>query len=637
MNMSKYVRLTKGFNDRGKLIKASENVWDHIDSEKDFYQSTYYYNEEHYKQFQNTGTIAGIRDVKTDKLWFDFDSTDLNIAKTDTNELVTRLLKLNIQSEDIQIYFSGNKGFNVIIDLKKEITPKQARSLAVNKLGAGLDSLDTTLYDAVQILRIPATKHQVSGLYKIPLTISEFQTLTIDQIKDKAKNLDNITNEFNWGSVDLPEDYFKEEVIVEKVESDSLDLTQKPRNWKPTKYALLQGYFGPGERQQSMMILAATCKGMGYDKITTYYMCKGALKKSWDRYGQGNFVKEELWDNVLGSIFSDNWRGGQYSETEELFLQKMAEKLDIKEQIHSTTVNINQAFKLYRNHVENIDKLLVKTGIAALDKKLKMTIGRSFGIIAAPGVGKTSLALQMLHNMSKRGEQCIFFSYDMYHADVLEKVIRKHTKEDINIIEQKLKVKDESIVQELDQILAEEYANVEFCFETGQSIDEIYKTIREVEQKTGKKVRFIVIDYGELIVTEIGDPTQSSGFVAQKTREIAQNEQLCVLNLYQPSKMTGAPDNEINSYRAAKGSSAIEQANYALLGISRPGFDPRNPEKDKFISINCVKNRMGSIFALDLYWDGYRGEVRELTPREQSELKAIRDEKNNVGKDDEWT
>ena len=74
-----------------------------------------------------------------------------------------------------------------------------------------------------------------------------------------------------------------------------------------------------------------------------------------------------------------------------------------------------------------------------------------------------------------------------------------------------------------------------------------------------------------------------------------------------------------------------------MFGVSRPGFNPRKPEEDRFVSMNCVKNRMGSIFSIDLHWEGYKGEVRSMTPTERGNLKVLRqrieDEKNGNTKD----
>ena len=88
MANDKYVRLCKSIYDKGVLVKEEE-VFDKITPDKEWYQSTFYYNKDHYSQFQKTGSIAGIRDVTTNKLWFDFDDeSNPENSKVDAVEVV---------------------------------------------------------------------------------------------------------------------------------------------------------------------------------------------------------------------------------------------------------------------------------------------------------------------------------------------------------------------------------------------------------------------------------------------------------------------------------------------------------------------------------------------------------------------
>ncbi len=236
----------------------------------------------------------------------------------------------------------------------------------------------------------------------------------------------------------------------------------------------------------------------------------------------------------------------------------------------------------------------------------------------------TSLCLQILNSMSKSNELAVFFSYDMYHSHVIQKLIQKHLKIEEEQIVNAFKNNDEVVINKVKNVLETEYKNVEFCFKTGQTHLDMIETIKHAEEKTGKKCRLAVVDYSELVITDFSDPTQASAHVIQKIREIAISYNLSAIVLLQPSKMTGTPADEIKSYRSAKGSSSIEQACTLMLGMSRPGYDPRHPEDDRFLTISCLKNRMGGLFALDLHWDGLTGTIRSLTDEERDHLNAIR-------------
>ena len=142
------------------------------------------------------------------------------------------------------------------------------------------------------------------------------------------------------------------------------------------------------------------------------------------------------------------------------------------------------------------------------------------------------------------------------------------------------------------------------------------------------------------MINDVSDPTQSSNHTAQKARALAATEQICVLSLFQPNKASGDPSAEIKSYLNAKGGQSIGASVSFMLGVSRPGYNPRDPDNDRYMSLNVVKNRMGAIFYIDLYWDGYKGSIRTLSPTERSRLKQLRDdkaaEKESHASDENW-
>lgn len=625
--MTRYLRVCTKFGDRGSLMSEADFDKEKSNTNRELYVSTYLYNESHYKQFKERGSIAGIRDVTTNMLWFDFDSeADPSLAQSDALELITRLKKYGVKENNIEIYFSGNKGFDVRVRLQDRVlTPEQVKVLVMHKFGKGLATLDPSLYDASQILRVPGTKHQSSGLHKIPLTVEELQCETIAEIKNKATSLDNLTGDYSWDEFTTNTDFLKVDK-VEEPKRKKLDFKDKPRHWKDYKWALLQGHFEPGERHSAMMVIAATCRGLGYDEGMATAFCYEADKKHCER--TKDHPVEDVESNIIPSIYSETWQGGQYSPKSDPWLAKYCETNGFEVEANDeTTIAIEEAFGLFQDYAKNIDSLTIKTGIPALDQQLRMTIGMVVGVVAAPGVGKTSLALQMLNSMSKSGEQCVFFSYDMYHALVVQKLVQKHMKIDGDEIFERIKKGDPKFEEDIVEMLKKEYSNIEFCFKQGQTPKDIEDTIKMVEGKTGKKVRFVVIDYGELIMSDLSDPTSASAQTQHKLRAIANTYNVCVLTLLQPNKMAGNPDDDIKSYRAAKGSSAIEQTVSVMLGMSRPGYNPKRPEDDKFVTISALKVRMGALFSVDLHWDGRTGMVRELEMEEIDHLSDVRQRK----------
>lgn len=626
--MPYYKRVCLGtLTTKGILVPENEVVASIKDFNKPNYVSVFKYNEEQYKRFKESGSVSGIDDVVTDTLVWDFDSIDdLAAAKRDTEALLTRLQK-EIDPKNIQVFFSGNKGFTVQVFLDRNITPQEQRIVCVDRFGKDLQTLDTQIYNASRILRCPWSKHE-KGLYKIPLDVKQFSKLKTTEIKNMASDLSLVPELPDAGIQPYKSEWAP--VQEKKKKTKSVSLADKPSTWRSCKWNILQGNFGsePGERHHALLVLAATCRSMGYDKETTYYLCKSALKKQAEVTGRDEFSKDELWNNIIEqTVFTDKWNGGAYSCKTDPWLKGYCASLGEHKckdtEDRKVTMPITEAYSHFKDYAENIDALTIKTGIEPLDENVRLTIGMLVGLVAPAGAGKTSLAIQMLNSMSKAGTQCIFFSYDMYHSLVFQKLVQRHFGISSEEIFERFKKNDVSFKEMVVKKLKQEYENVEFCFETGQSIEDMVKTIESVQEKTGKKVRFVVVDYNELVISDKSDSTAASAHTIQSLRAIASLYNTCVLTLLQPNKLNANPAEEVSTYQAAKGSSAIAQAVSVMLGVNRPGYDPRNPEDDKYLTIRCLKNRMGNLFSLDLYWKGLTGEVRGMTEDEMTRFKAL--------------
>jgi hypothetical protein len=135
-----YIRICKGVQDKGILIPVNSDVYKGVDLNKDYYTSAFLYNDEQYNTFKKTGTVAGITDTVTNKLYWDFDSADnLNKAKEDAHVLCARLVKVfGLEPSNVALFFSGKKGFQVEVNFKDELfTPVQVKNVCLN-IGEGL-------------------------------------------------------------------------------------------------------------------------------------------------------------------------------------------------------------------------------------------------------------------------------------------------------------------------------------------------------------------------------------------------------------------------------------------------------------------------------------------------------------------
>ena len=643
-----YIALAKGVQDR-QLIPITENVYKHIDNvDTDWYESLYVFNETHNDQLKKTKSLAGIEDITTNKLTWDFDSEDnVDLAKKDAVVLCDRLVNYGIRPDDIAIAFSGNKGFAVQLRTKQRLTREDFKNIN-QAVAEGLTTNDTRIFDWNRIFRITGTKHNKSGLYKFPITLPDLKDVPVHEIKQAAQYKNRIEKSIieRPGVITIPEAMLKFRNTVAKVKAspaiesniNELDFKFKPKGFSNCKWAIMNGFFENGDRSNCLMALGATCKGLHYPEESAFGILQAAADLQNERFGGKPFPENEIRKNIIGQIWGPNWTGGQYTCKKDATLKKVCESLGKHKCSASAeqgdTLAPSEVFALFENYALNFDKNVLTTGIQSLDERCKFMVGTSAGILAPPGVGKTSLSLAMLNHNSKAGINSIFYSYDMFHSALYLRMLQKHTGKQQEEIFNAIKNKDPK-VGEWRSILEKEYKNVSFCFKSGQSTDELEETIIDTEEKIGDKIKLVVVDYNELVIAKSSDPTQASAEVAQRLRQIANDREVAVITLLQPAKLFSNPADSASTYQAAKGSGAIAQSMTLMLGLSRPGFSPDFPEDDRFISINCLKNRNGPLFAVDLGWEGLKGSITELDYDDEQFVKELK-LKRKAMKDQEY-
>jgi replicative DNA helicase len=230
------------------------------------------------------------------------------------------------------------------------------------------------------------------------------------------------------------------------------------------------------------------------------------------------------------------------------------------------------------------------------------------------------MALNYLRNTSVNNIPSMFFSLDMGKQLVYSKLVQKETKYDfkqtVNLYKDNPKK-----AMEVAEKLKHDYRNVGFNFRSGSSVADIRRSIQDQQEQTGQKVRLVVVDYLECISSGLSDATAGAGLVANQLKDVANEEEVCMLLLLQTQKHS-TPDvsDPLLSLKGVKGSSLIEQSCSTILTLWREGYHPKFVDDDKYISFAVVKNRFGSLWSDDFSWNGVTGNIRGLTEEERLEL-----------------
>lgn len=641
-----YLALAKGLTNR-ELVPLDFDFQQTVKTNKkqDYYISLYRYEDRHLKLFKETNTLEGIKDVKTPKILFDFDDgLDIDAARKDTLQVCARLVKAGVDEDYIRIYFSGNKGFGVEVITDAELTRQEFVNVVFN-LAGDLKTFDTRINDEQRIIRAPLSRHPVSKLYKIPLSLHDLASKSIDEIREAA-----ISNSFEQDPDSLYVISFTDELNVLKNKEykkvarefniedikgfDISDINfERCPKWLPKeRYALQEGFFygsesiSKGERNIAFMIMAATYRNQGFSAEHTLGLLITMADKQSKRTKESPYTEEKLQREVINVVFNPSWHGGIYSRDEEL-LQITRKRFNLSEVDvdKPNLVKIDDVAVRFKQFAKTFDQNRIMTGIESIDKNVILTTGMLVGLLGSPGSGKTTLSNTFIEFLSKNDIPVIYESLDMYDNLLYTRMLQKYSGYDMKkIIDMFKNDKPDEVLLNAYAKVIEGYSNVEFNFCSGLTVEDIEKHVIDYKNYTGKQPKLLVVDYLEKVHGPFSDSTANGAYVASRLSDIAKNHDLCVLLLLQPQKSAGDPREELLSMRKIKGASVIEQDCRVILTMWRPAYNPQDSSDDRYMSIAVVKNNMGSLTQIDLGWNGLQGTFFELEPEDRADLKRLR-------------
>lgn len=665
--MGKYAKVQHTLSDKGMLVPVS-SLEDkktlatlfgskEMDIDTDWYSSLFLYGQDAKDYFDtNDKSIRGYTGkVYANKLFFDFDSQNLDNSKKDALELIHRLHSAGINPEThAKVYFSGNKGFHVEVPISANLEPEELKSICVN-LAENIDTFDSQIYNTNRIIRLPNTKHQKSGLFKIELDPLDLVEKSVDQIKEMAKNPQPATKVQEFTNTDILNSFKTvktkkvQQVIVEADESgirglEQVDYTSCPKTKPRCIHALEHGVMMPGvgERNKIFLRLAAYYRNQGETKETAYGKLKAVARENARLYPDAEpFKKEEIFNTVISSVFAKNgaWKvmpGSYGTDPENELLKKYCDaagkytnkSCPLHGRVHAenSTMQITEVFDSFNAFAENFDKNIVKTGINFVDTNMKITTGTTTLLVGAAGSGKTTVALNILENSNSIGQDSVFFSMDMHKNLIYLKLAQKCTNYKQDDIFYFHKTKDKTKIEYIRDAIAAKYGNTHFDFSSTLSLDMMRDKVFDLEQKTGKKMKFVLQDYAGRISGPFSDKYANATYNALKSVEVANVTDAAWIILSQISRQVGDGCTPLRTKRAAKESGDWEESATGVITVWRP-FMGDQTDRDDVMRMFLAKNRMGSELETVLHWDGAKGHVRDMTFDELAEYDGTRGDK----------
>ncbi len=278
------------------------------------------------KEFSGQHIINGI--------YFDFDNLDLEISRSETIKFVLALFtNYDLSVESLKIYFSGSKGFHVIIPFSfftENIEAKennwQIHKAIAEELAKGFE-IDHSIYGRNKIFRIENTINKKSGLFKIELTFSELNSLSISQIKELAKDkretthnkikdnqvnslLNNVFKKWNEYDFEKPENKF----IIDNILNN--------------ENILIEGV-NRGQRHNKLLKIFGKLKRKGIAKEDII-----AIVKLWNEKNRPPFPENELTKEIKDLLTRNrNKNDGKFLQFQHCLIGMQGDSIEIVKKI----------------------------------------------------------------------------------------------------------------------------------------------------------------------------------------------------------------------------------------------------------------------------------------------------------------
>jgi hypothetical protein len=271
-------------------------------------------------------TIAGYEG----KVWapffpIDLDHPDLIPALKAVRLLTSILVELwKIDPKGLQVYFSGSKGFHLLLDVRLfgKVMPSKALPLIFDSMRRHFahelpedlrETVDLGIKDRVRLLRLPNTIHEKSNLYKILLNLDEVRKASAEEIRACARGprLLSMTDETGFLSRVEVEKSEKASELLQRVKSQVNKFARKPfryrfrRPFDPEHITFLcaalqriwDSHIEPGYRNNCAIRLASALRRFGLNEEET-----DEKLERWNEIRNIRLPRDEL-HNVVRSAY----------------------------------------------------------------------------------------------------------------------------------------------------------------------------------------------------------------------------------------------------------------------------------------------------------------------------------------------
>ena len=526
---------------------------------KDCYVTYFRFKQDYYDHWKKTGSVSGYTgDHYSDWLYLDIDSGDLNDSHKIAKDVLLYLeLEYEIDLDEIEVFFSGAKGFHVALPSEFFGFEPSARLAEIHKsiVGEvfGAFRVDQVIYEINRLFRMPNTINSKSGLHKIILSPRELLHSTIDQIKQMATTTRPIVREQAPERHNVLHAIYKDHAQTQRfVSTAARTVTRK------TAITDLMMNTGEGERNESAFTFAYELrkKGMGKNEVD-------GLLSMWNQCHCNPMLDERELARTVDSAFRHGIKESADKLARLKFIADMEQDyMDFLRQLKTRGFSFN-------SFIPKLAKFVAP-----------VTPGNVIVVEAGTGVGKTAF-LQNVNFHTKI--PTLYVNLETSTSVLYERYQQMAN----NLKAEQVK----GIYQEGDRIPYDSLNHIITLDDCDVDVDDVIKYWELAQEKLGKGIPFIGIDHMGLLKAKGRSDYERVTYTANEMIKLAKKTDTIVFVLSQVSREDGGSGDKPLSVNSAKGSGAIENAATLMLGLYRP--DMNREENDTRMMIQILKQRNG--------------------------------------------
>lgn len=585
-----YTEFATGVSNRGNIVdirKVPALLKKH--REQDCYINTLLFQESFETFVANTGSVQKYRgEGKLNYFPVDIDSTDLNASLEALRNFIEKLNLNDVPTMYLRYYFSGSKGFHVMIPNTMIGTePSESISRYMKKMGSILlddELFDSTIYTHVRLFRLPNTKHQKSGLYKVPLTYNEVMMKSLSQIKEMAAEprFDVDKPKYQGERVPFLNSLWREAV------SDTTSIYKVKQYDESEQYRfpchrhLFEQGATEGHRNNTALRAAWILKK--YSGLTQELVFN--TLKGWNEKNKPPLSEPEL-HKVVEQAFRGNYHFGCSDSIMSLYCDDncpLLKKRELEEKEEPVLVSMSNMAEGYKQFVDLCEKNPVKF-FHPVDKYIRSLFpGFVAYIMARSGVGKTSFVIDVIVRMVQAGLKVMFFSLEMPLTMIYERLASRVL--NIPYTELPKAIRNPKMKREFERVENLLSSKLIVTDKTGLTLSEMEEYMRFAEERVfGSKIQCVLADYFGLIRPEtVSDSNyQNKTKLADELQQFAKRNKVPVITLLQTNRSGQEGRNEIN-LASGRDSGHIEEVADLMLGLWKI---------EDSVYLKILKNRYG--------------------------------------------